>query len=74
MGLLAARNAGIEVPDESIDKAIAYFTTMTGPTGIVAYAGASMALVIQRPVPRSPRSSMPSANAKISSSIKLLLD
>lgn len=39
MGLLAARNAGIEVPDESIDKAISYFTSMTGPTGVVAYAG-----------------------------------
>ena len=25
VGLLAARNAGIEVPDESIDKAIAYY-------------------------------------------------
>lgn len=39
MGLLASRNAGIEVPDESIDKAISYFTTMTGPTGVVGYAG-----------------------------------
>ncbi len=39
MGLLAARNAGIEVPDETIDKAIAYFTGMTGPSGIVGYSG-----------------------------------
>lgn len=39
MGLLAARNAGIEVPDESIDKAIAYFTKMTAPSGQVAYSG-----------------------------------
>ena len=39
MGLLAARNAGIEVPDESIDKAIKYFTSMTGGNGIVGYSG-----------------------------------
>lgn len=39
MGLLAARNAGIEVPDESIDKAIGYFTKMTASSGQVAYSG-----------------------------------
>ena len=39
MGLLAARNAGIEVPDESIDDAIAYFVRMTAPSGQVAYSG-----------------------------------
>jgi hypothetical protein len=39
MGLLAARNAGIEVPDKSIDRAIQYFTSMTSPSGQVAYAG-----------------------------------
>jgi hypothetical protein len=39
MGLLAARNAGIEVPDESIDKAIAYFVKMTASSGQVAYSG-----------------------------------
>ena len=39
MGLLAARNAGIEVPDEAIDKAIAYFTGMTASSGQVAYSG-----------------------------------
>ncbi|HZW33502.1 MAG TPA: squalene--hopene cyclase [Isosphaeraceae bacterium] len=37
VGLLAARNAGIEVPDESINKAIAYYTSMTAPGGVVAY-------------------------------------
>lgn len=37
MGLLGARNAGIEVPDETIDKAIKYFTTMTGVNGMVGY-------------------------------------
>ncbi|MFM7290340.1 MAG: DUF6288 domain-containing protein [Planctomycetia bacterium] len=37
MGLLGARNAGIEVPDETIDKAIKYFTAMTGPNGMVGY-------------------------------------
>lgn len=39
VGLLAARNAGIEVPDESIDKAINYYKSMTSPSGQVAYAG-----------------------------------
>jgi len=39
VGLLAARNAGIEVPDESIDRAIAYFVSMTAPSGQVAYSG-----------------------------------
>ena len=39
MGLLAARNAGIEVPDESIDQAISYFVNMTAPSGQVAYSG-----------------------------------
>lgn len=39
VGLLAARNAGIEVPDEAIDKAIAYFKSMTSKGGEVAYAG-----------------------------------
>lgn len=38
MGLLGARNAGIEVPDATIDKAIRYFTAMTGPNGQVGYA------------------------------------
>jgi hypothetical protein len=39
VGLLAARNAGIEVPDESIDRAIAYYKSMTSPSGFVAYSG-----------------------------------
>ncbi len=39
VGLLAARNAGIEVPDESIDKAISYYTKMTSSAGQVAYSG-----------------------------------
>jgi hypothetical protein len=39
VGLLAARNAGIEVPDESINKAIAFYTSMTSAGGEVAYAG-----------------------------------
>jgi hypothetical protein len=38
MGLLGARNAGIEVPDETIDRAIKYFTAMTGANGQVGYA------------------------------------
>src|SRR3954470_12299163 len=39
VGLLAARNAGIEVPDESIDKAIAYYASMTSTGGEVGYSG-----------------------------------
>jgi hypothetical protein len=39
MGLLAARNAGIEVPDEAIDRAIGYFVGMTADSGQVAYSG-----------------------------------
>lgn len=39
MGLLAARNAGIEVSDEAINKAIDYFVKMTSDSGQVAYAG-----------------------------------
>jgi hypothetical protein len=35
VGLLAARNAGIEVPDESINKAISYYTSMTSTSGQV---------------------------------------
>jgi hypothetical protein len=39
VGLLAARNAGIEVPDDSIDRAISYFQSMTSNSGQVAYSG-----------------------------------
>jgi hypothetical protein len=39
VGLLAARNAGIEVPDDSITKAISFYVSMTSPGGEVAYAG-----------------------------------
>src|SRR3954471_1418160 len=39
VGLLAARNAGIEVPDEAIDRAISYYQSMTSNSGQVAYAG-----------------------------------
>lgn len=39
VGLLAARNAGVEVPDEAIDKAIAFYVSMTSPSGEVGYAG-----------------------------------
>jgi hypothetical protein len=39
VGLLAARNAGIEVPDDAIDKAIGYFRSMTAKSGDVAYSG-----------------------------------
>jgi uncharacterized protein DUF6288 len=39
VGLLAARNAGIEVPDESMDRAIDYYSKMTSNTGLVGYSG-----------------------------------
>lgn len=40
VGLLAARNAGLEVPDQSIDKAISFYQNMTSSSGQVAYAQA----------------------------------
>jgi len=39
VGLLAARNAGIEVPDAAIDKAITYYKNMTSDSGQVGYSG-----------------------------------
>jgi methionyl-tRNA synthetase len=39
MGLLAARNAGMEVPDEVIKAAMDYMNRSTGKDGSVAYSG-----------------------------------
>jgi len=39
VGLLAARNAGIEVPDEVIDKVVKYYKQMTSSGGQVGYSG-----------------------------------
>ncbi len=39
MGLLAARNAGVKIPDENIDNAIDYFKSMTTKQGDVGYSG-----------------------------------
>ncbi|MBL8818117.1 MAG: squalene--hopene cyclase [Planctomyces sp.] len=39
MGLLASRNAGIRVPDESIENALGYFRQMTSTQGYVGYSG-----------------------------------
>jgi hypothetical protein len=39
MGLMAARNAGVKVPDDGIDKALDYFKKMTSSRGGVGYAG-----------------------------------
>lgn len=39
MGLLAARNAGMEVSDEVIDAALEYMRRSTGKDGSVAYSG-----------------------------------
>lgn len=39
MGLLAARNAGMEVPDATVDAALEYMRRSTGRDGNVAYSG-----------------------------------
>ncbi len=39
MGLFAARNAGIKVPDTCIDQALEYFKSMTTNRGEVGYSG-----------------------------------
>lgn len=39
MGLLAARNAGMDVPDETLDTALEYIRRSTGRDGSVAYSG-----------------------------------
>ncbi|MDF1657862.1 MAG: terpene cyclase/mutase family protein [Verrucomicrobiales bacterium] len=39
MGLLACRNAGIEVPDDSIESALEYMQRNTASSGFVAYSG-----------------------------------
>lgn len=39
MGLLAARNAGVAVPDDCIERALKYFRRSTSKTGMVAYSG-----------------------------------
>ncbi len=39
MGLLGARNAGIAVPDDAIEKALGYFSSMTSSEGTVGYSG-----------------------------------
>ncbi len=39
MGLLAARNAGMDVPDETVNAALEYIRRSTGKDGGVAYSG-----------------------------------
>ena len=39
MGLLAARNAGMNVPDETVDAAFQYMRRSTSRNGFVAYSG-----------------------------------
>lgn len=41
MALLAARNAGIKVPDQSIERGLEYFSSMTMENGSVGYASTS---------------------------------
>ena len=62
VGLLAARNAGLEVPDEAIDKAIRYYQQMTSKSGQVAYSGIGFDESIARI--RSARWCMPSPAAR----------
>ncbi len=69
VGLLAARNAGIEVPDTSIDKAIAYYKSMTSDSGQVAYSGLAASTNRPRGSP-SRRWSMPWPAARICRSTK----
>ncbi len=38
VALLAARNAGIEVPDKNIERSVKMFESCTGPSGAVAYS------------------------------------
>ncbi|MEZ6078505.1 MAG: hypothetical protein R3C56_23390 [Pirellulaceae bacterium] len=70
MGLLAARNAGIEVPDKSVDSAIKYFASMTGDSGAVGYSGGLGALGQSIARPRSPVSFTVLPSGKISSNLK----
>ncbi len=39
MGLLACRNAGFEVPDETVESALEYMKRNTASSGFVAYSG-----------------------------------
>lgn len=39
MGLLACRNAGLPVPNQSINRALEFMRQNTGPTGFVSYHG-----------------------------------
>jgi hypothetical protein len=39
MGLLAARNAGLDVPDETVNAAMEFMRRSTGKDGSVAYSG-----------------------------------
>ena len=41
MGLLGARNAGIEIPNEAVEKALGFFRTNTMRDGNVSYQPAS---------------------------------
>ena len=59
VGLLAARNAGIEVPDEAIDKAISFYMQMTVAFGQVAYTGGMGGFDESWRGSRSPPSSTP---------------
>lgn len=39
MGLLAAKNAGFEIPKETLERTLKYFKDSTGDNGFVAYTG-----------------------------------
>ena len=48
VGLLAARNAGIEVPEEATDKAFEFYRSMTSGGGEVGYSSASQGQSMNR--------------------------
>ncbi len=48
VGLLAARNAGIEVPDEAVDTALEYYRQNTSSDGSVAYSRGSGGMSMNR--------------------------
>ena len=75
VGLLAARNAGIEVPDEAIDRAISYYKSDDRPVRDRSPTPAAWAVSTSRsPGSRSPRSSTPWPAARTCREYKATLD
>jgi hypothetical protein len=53
VALLAARNAGVEIPDENIDKAVKLLEQSTNDTGAVAYQVGSVGFAFGDSLARS---------------------